>query len=406
MPVQKRLLDSAESWDFASSNTQNATHGMHTWLAAMIPPLARKLIDTTKPKALLDPFCGGGSVCVEGVLQGCRTAGVEINPLGVIVTKAKTTYIERRLLEQSLKDILSAASEYNGPDLLYPDRAKSFLVHYWYKPYMLRPLSALANAINSVDREDVRTLYQCVLSATARDVSLTYRNEIRLRRLEPDKFRAFNPKVMDRFLLRAHDSIQRVQKLPEHATATVILGSVLSLPFDCDQFTTIICSPPYGDERNGVPYFQFAKNMLYWLGWDRKDLLKRKAQTLGWVGARRDIECPDSGTLAKVIRNMGRGKRPALEAVAFYRDYFEALKEMVRVTSEKIAIVVGNRVLNKNLIDNGKITTELLERLGVRLETHHTRTLPSKRLPRLTSYGGGGIDKEHILIYDVSSKNV
>ncbi len=405
--IQSKLSEiNEEDLSFVGSDTQYATHGMHTWLAAMIPMLARFLIEKTEARSLLDPFCGGGAVCVEGILKGLPTAGVEINPLGVIVTKAKTTHIRREMLYQHLGEILQKVNNYKGPDLIYPERAKAFMIHYWFKPYMFRPLSALAYAINSIEDDNIRTFFQCVLSATARDVSLTYRNEIRLRRLEPSKMKKFNPNVLKRFLFRVKDSINRVQKLPVEAKAKIILGSALKMPFADDEFTTIICSPPYGDERNGVPYFQFAKNMLYWLGWNKEDLMKLKSQTLGWVGKRNDFKCHETPTLKQLIKTLNKNQRVVLEAMAFYSDYYKALKEMARVTSDKIVIVIGNRVLMKTLIDNGKITTELFNTIGVKCVKYYVRQLPSKRLPKLTWYGGGGIDKEHILIYDVSRKNI
>lgn len=400
LPGAKEL----EDWQFAASNTQYATHGMHTWLAAMIPALARRLIRKTQAASVIDPFCGGGAVCVESVLSGLPTTGVDINPLAAIITKAKTTFIEHEVLSKWLRWVLHLARDYRGPDPLYPDRAEEFRIKYWFKPYMLRPLSALSSAVSQINEEEIRTFFQCVLSATARDVSLTHRNEIRLRLLEPKERRKFNPNVFRQFNKRAADSIERVQSLPRESEAVIKLADTRHLPFDADSFTTLICSPPYGDERNGVPYFQFAKNMLYWLGFDKKQILESKNRTIGWVGKRTNFDLPESPLVQLYSKKM-LSERSRLELLAFHSDYFEALKEMARVTSDKMVIVIGNRVLQKNVIDNPEITTELLGSIGVGLESHYFRLLPSKRLPKLTDYGGGGIDKEHILVFDVRKKS-
>ena len=42
------------------------------------------------------------------------------------------------------------------------------------------------------------------------------------------------------------------------------------------------------------------------------------------------------------------------EAVAFYADYYDALREMARVTRNRIIIVIGNRVLNNRCWTMGK----------------------------------------------------
>src|SRR5437667_6168647 len=92
----------AGDWDFRGTNTQYSTHGMHTWLAAMIPGVAQKLISKTNARKVLDPFCGGGTVLVECVHNGVPSAGVDINPLAVIISNAKTTPISANDLHEEL----------------------------------------------------------------------------------------------------------------------------------------------------------------------------------------------------------------------------------------------------------------------------------------------------------------
>ena len=388
------------SWDFAGSDTQYATHGMHTWLAAMIPALAGRLVRLTQAKRVLDPFCGGGAVLVESALRGIPAVGIDINPLATIISRAKTTPIESSLLEETIREILKSVKDFKGPNMSF---SKIYMIHYWYKPYMMTPLSALSVAIRKIKNRSVRTFFECVFSATARDVSLTHRNEVRLRRLEPDELERFNPDVMKTFIGRARNSIRRISEIPRNADVKVLDGTVLDLPFPDDYFTTIICSPPYGDERNGVPYFQSSKNMLFWLGLSHAKILSLKSQTLGWLGKRSDLKPPPSPNLKKSLKTVIKNQRTYLEALAFYSDYFSALKEMTRVVSDKMAIVIGQRVLMNTVFDNAQITTELLRNMGVELVNHFMRQLPSKRLPKLREYGGA-IDKEHILIYDLSRK--
>ncbi|MCW3999745.1 MAG: hypothetical protein NWE93_05865 [Candidatus Bathyarchaeota archaeon] len=396
-------LHNLTEWNFNGYNTQYSTHGIHTWLAAMNPPLARKIIKLTKPKRLLDPFCGGGAVLVEGMLNHFESTGVDINPLASIISRAKTTPIEKNHLECQKNEIIHYVINHPNDYIEFP---RNSMIHFWYKPYMLKPLSALANFINSIKYDKLRNFYQCVLSATARDVSLTYRNEIRLRKLEPQELDRFTPDVIDCFTARANYSIERVSELEKNSIVKVIPANTAKmLPFQDDEFTTIICSPPYGDERNGVPYFQFSRNMLFWLKVSREEILAFKEQTLGWVGKRKDFRCPDSPTLKGLIEKVKHNKRTEMEAIAFYSDYYHALQNMARVTSDKIAIVIGQRVLLNNVFDNARITTELFSNMGIKLDACYSRKLPSKRLPKMREYGAA-IDTESILIYDLKNKKL
>jgi len=181
------------------------------------------------------------------------------------------------------------------------------------------------------------------------------------------------------------------------------------MEFESDQFKAIVCSPPYGDDRNGVGYFQFSKNMLYWLGYSSEDIKQHKKQFLGAVKSNK--KAPDSHTLNKAIESIIKhpvksNPKAVAECIAFYSDYFEALKEMVRVCSDKIAIVLGNRTLSKTPIDNGQITIELMQNLGYRLLESRNREINKKRIAVMQPgggardvSGGGLISAERTLIF-------
>lgn len=394
---QLTLQGNKVSWDFRGSDTRYCTHGMHTYLAAMIPAVANRLINetvTSDEATLFDPFSGGGSVLVEGVLKGLPVFGTDINPLAVILSKAKTTPIPKQNLVTALNQILRHIKEPMEKTLTFPENYK---IEYWFKPYMLMPLTGIKLAIDKIEEEDIKRFFQLVFSATCRDVSLTYRNEVRLRRLVPVDYERFNPNVIDTFSKRAMDSIHRLGTIPPKSKSNVQLASVLDLPYQNDAFTNIVCSPPYGDERNGIPYSQFSKNMLIWLGFKREDLLNLKKLSLG--GKPQDEIIFSSDYLEKLITQISKDTTK-FEAVSFYNDYYLGLKEMLRVTSDKIAIVIGNRTLDGKIIDNRKTTMDLMEHLGAKLYAHHYRKLPSKRLPQMGPNFGAQINQEDILVFE------
>lgn len=65
---------------------------LHTYVAAINPPLAETLIKHYVPEGetILDPFCGGGGVLVESILNGRKAIGCDVNPLGALLSKVKT----------------------------------------------------------------------------------------------------------------------------------------------------------------------------------------------------------------------------------------------------------------------------------------------------------------------------
>ena len=382
-------------WDFASQDTQYATHGIHTYVAAMIPALARKLIDTYVPAGgvVLDPFCGGGAAVVEAIRSGRPAVGRDINALAVLVSRAKSTHIEAEKIQSCGDEVLAIAGDFAGPSIRFPE---SDYVEYWFKDYMLQPLTALRLAIDGIKEPDLKNLFQALFSGTVRSVSLTHRNEVRLRRMTPLQQESFNPdvfKVFGRYVALAKE---RVPSLPPGSRAKVETGDTRRLNLRNEEADSIVCSPPYGDERNGVNYTQFSKNMLAWLGYSRQELRTSKGSTLGW--GRQERAVPPSPYLLHSLECLATNPTSLREAVAFYADYYEALREMARVTRNRITIVIGNRVLNQQVIDNAQVTVELMDAIGIQLETCHFRKLPTKRLPKMRA-AGAAIDQEAILVF-------
>jgi site-specific DNA-methyltransferase (cytosine-N4-specific) len=381
--------------NFAGVDTQYGTHAIHTYPAAMIPPLAKELIAAYIPKSgsVLDPFCGGGCVLVEALLAGRQCCGVEVNPLAVKISKAKTTYIDKVKILKQYDDIKEEALHLLDKVETALDKWTSF----WFKPYMLQPLSALRVAISKIEDEDVRTLFEVVFSATVRDVMLTYRGEIRLRKLTGRDYERFNPDVFLTFQRRAQLAIERVSSLPEGAKADVKLQDARYMKFEDEKFTSIISSPPYGDDKNSVGYFQFSKNMLAWLGVEPSAIKEHRARFLGTEKSGK--VAPPSMTLALSLEKVQeRNDKHLEEAIAFYCDYYNALTQMVRVVKDRIIIVIGNRVLSRTTFDNANITLELLRTLGVQLQHYYKRSLRKKRIADL-GVDGGGTTMEHILVF-------
>ena len=381
-------------WDFRGCNTQYSTHGMHTYVAAMIPQLARKLIECYAPPkgAVLDPFCGGGAVLVEAMRSGRAAIGRDVNELAVLISKGKTTRIDLTQTSSTAESII-ANLDFSSQLPLFDST-----IRFWFKDEHLPPLYALRQSIDrQVDLQNpMRPFFLTVFSATVRDVSLTYRNEIRLRRMTPAEIANFNVDPVDRFQKRVVQAAEAVANLPQAIETDISTGDVQSLSLGEDECSVIVCSPPYGDERNGVSYTQFSRNMLSWLGRSTEQIKASKDLTLGW--GKEERTAPRSPTLEGALNAIAEFPNSIREAIAFYADYQSALAEMVRVTSGPVIIVIGQRVLRDTIFDNGAITTELMGNIGVSLKDVFYRALPSKRLPRMRKFGAA-INREAILVF-------
>jgi hypothetical protein len=400
---QLAFFQSHDDLDFKGVDTQYSTHAIHTYVAAMVPQLAEKLVTTYVPEgeSVLDPFCGGGAVLVECVRNNRFATGSDINPLAVLLAKVKSTFVPKKELEEATSYVINLSEKGLDGSLEFPE---NYNVQYWFHPQTVNELTAIFRVIHNCETKKefpgtVLDVLKVVFSATVRDVMLTYRNEVRLRRLEPQDLKKFKPNAFNSFRQRSKLAVDRISSLPKSANSNVSCQDIRNLSYRDKEFHSIICSPPYGDERNGVSYLQFSKYMLYWLGISREVLGESRRKTLGFT---EDTSILPSATLEKAFRAISK-ITDDLSGLNFYRDYYSGLQQMVRVTRENIIIVIGNRILKQTIIENGKVTTELMASLGYRLFRRYERTLPSKRLPKLRrdeAHGfGGAIDKEDILIF-------
>ncbi|MDF2770112.1 MAG: methylase protein, partial [Nitrososphaeraceae archaeon] len=96
-----------DSWSFREidrSETSYLTHNYHRYPAKFIPQLAARLIkeNSQVEELVCDPFMGSGTTLVESIVNGRRTYGTDINPVAVLITKAKTTPINPQYLEAQI----------------------------------------------------------------------------------------------------------------------------------------------------------------------------------------------------------------------------------------------------------------------------------------------------------------
>ena len=74
-------------------------------------------------------------------------------------------------------------------------------------------------------------LYQVIFSATIRDVMLTYRGEVRLRKLQGQDLQKFSPHILEALKKRSVLTFERVNSLPVGAKADVILADTKMMPY-------------------------------------------------------------------------------------------------------------------------------------------------------------------------------
>ncbi len=372
------------SFDFKSCDTDWGVHGIHPYPAMMIYPMARRLLleYTKKGDVVVDPFMGSGTVLVESLLNERYGIGIDINPLAILLTKVKTTSTKTTVLSQYLKQILSScATKYS---LEIPN---FFNLEFWFKPKIIEDLTRLLHNLNLIDDEKIKNFYKIVFSETVRLCSNTNAGEFKLVRKKDLK--THRPNVFQVFEKISLKNIEKLQETYHNKLTTKVKiyegDTRETLPVRPSSVHLILTSPPYGDSKTTVAYGQFSRLSLQWLGYEKVNI---DNESLGG-NSRNYIENDlPSITLEKTLDYIRvKDEKRAKEVLAFYKDFYKCLQNISNVLIKKgfICFVLGNRRVAQTTIPTDRIVVELSQELNLSHITTITRSIPSKRMPRLNS---------------------
>jgi hypothetical protein len=336
-----------EALTAAQSDRETAetlTHPFHTYPARLHPATARVLVDfigadparTMTRGPLVDPFCGSGTVLVEARAGGLRAIGVDLNPLAVLVARAKTWTVpprRRHELQKVAHGIASAAiaagkaarragaeqAQLRGPAGFDPN-ARNRRLARWFAPHVRRELELIAHTIDELrasDAELADVLLACLsailykVSSRTSDTDATWVERHVARgaaaRLFAQRADLLVAGLAD--LSRQHGSPAEVHELDARK-----LGDVVPDGGACG----IVTSPPYAGTYD---YAEHQRLRFDFLG------LRHRALDEGEIGSRRAFEddAPAAyrawqAALAQTVSTIARALAPGRAAALVIGD--------------------------------------------------------------------------------------
>jgi SAM-dependent methyltransferase len=288
------------------------THRFHSYPARLHPATARRaalILADELPRGahVLDPFCGSGTVLVEGVRAGFAMSGLDASPLALLLSRAKTwrgsVAARRALVAQAcaIRDAVLAegkAARRAGFVAEEPvmrgaaARRRQEALAGWFDPHVRREVEALRAAVG--DDELLRAILSSVLVKVSRRASDS-KAEVAPRRIG----RGMAARL---FADRAAELAGGVEALwrdaPRGTPAPELrAGDARALPAPAGAFAAVLTSPPYAGTYD---YADHHGLRLAFLGLDPAALEKSE------IGSRRSFRGDAAAARAAWDADLGR----------------------------------------------------------------------------------------------------
>lgn len=402
--------DCPDYWTFGGRDRREGAHAMYHYPAMMVPQMQGAIIDVLRSaqptyRRVLDPFVGSGTTLVESMVRGLDFQGLDINPLAILVSRAKATIIPPREIEDAATRIKARIAT---------DRGRSYYVSFpnqkkWFRSSASIALSRVARAIEVEASEEIRRVFWVVLARIVRATCNSRRSTYKLH-VEP----ALNSDTVNALEQFEHQSFRVIGALSSHhqklTAATVIkgrryagdlslrVGNILdSEPgLRGEKAEIVITSPPYGDNQTTIPYGQYSYLPLQWIPTEdiasdiREALISNTHSTdtaslggsLSLALERGDHLCGNlqnyRGTLEALRGNLNAQKR--------FASFAADIRQAIRLLAERTAFggfhvwTVGERRIAGLQIPMRQMLVEMMEQENIRLIYTADRRILSKRM--------------------------
>lgn len=412
------------------------THYLFRFPAKFHPPVVAALFKrfTAPGDLVLDPFVGSGTALMEGVLLDRRCIGIDVDPVAVAVSRAKTRRYDvedvRRMggrLLGALEPLDRGAEEYER--LAFDDLSAEELVatlvreqlwvpaipnlEHWFRRYVIVDLARIHRQIvrrrgDRQSRELLLLLFGSIIrNASNADPVPVSGLEVtsHMLRLEK-KGRVVDPYALTRKTIRRGlAAVEAWSAALGDRNAPLVLeadatADVEELPPRVD---AVITSPPY---HNAVDYYRRHQLEMFWLGLthDQADRLSLLPRYIGRprIPASHPLLAepwPKNGLAAEWDREIAA---VSTQRATDFRHYMLAMSRAMRRLAERtgagapVVMVIGQSAWNGGQIPTVALFDELARPWFC---TDTTLWYPVRnRYMSYTRHNGANIDREHVVV--------
>lgn len=404
-----KKIKTDSSWAFVDKKrkeTAYITHGYHRYPAKFIPQIVSRLAQryTKKDDLIVDPFGGCGTTLVESKAMGRQSIGVDINPVAVLIAKAKKTPIKPSELEKYFLKLKNKIDSFNkNTKIKVPKHER---IDYWFKSEEKRKLAFLFSEISKIKNRKIRDFFYCGFSNILKNCSIWLQKSNK-------PTRDFNKNISDPFIVFMRQikamlkgNIDFFNLLQQRKflrkSCNMYCADARKIPTKANSVNLIVTSPPY---VTSYEYADLHQLTTLWFEY-AKDLSDFRKRFIGtYHNGIKNVVL--NSQIAEDIKQSleEKDKKTAKEVSIYFSEMNQCFKEMKRVLKKggRSCIVIGDTSLKGVDILNAEVFTEQLQNLGFKIDNIIKREIPSKNLPSIRNKKTGRFakktDKNKISIY-------
>jgi 16S rRNA G966 N2-methylase RsmD len=377
-------------YDYIGQSYASLYPNLHKYPATMLPQIGVDVLKefNAEKGRLLDPYCGSGSSFASGLEYGLTEMyGFDINPLAVLISKARFTKVDLNKLKQTYRDFRNdlfefLKGEYNIETLPHPRITN---IEYWFSKDVINALMVIKHFIDEIKNENVKNFFLIPFSETVRECSYTRNNEFKLFRMKPEDLLNFNPDAVSFYFKKWNDifllySYFYFTKLKDDVKVDIQHSRFQ--PRD-EYFDIVLTSPPYGDSRTTVAYGQFSALSNEWLGID----YARKIDGM-LMGGTKYTQNTSNSIISDYISQIDKiDKKRAQDVSAFYNDLGNSIVKTANSVRKggKSIYIVGNRTVKNVQLPTDQFIAEKFEENNFKHLITYERALSNKAMPSRNS---------------------
>ena len=378
--------------DFHGTNGKFSSHGWHPFPAKFPPQLPGLFIEelTCPGDLVLDPMMGSGTTLVESVRRDRRAAGCDIDPLAILIARAKLSPIPVvkameigfGVIESAKVKTARCRRELNKElGELFDAPTKTF-VDYWFLPETQLELMALLGEIRKIRTPKVRRFFEVAFSSTiiAKSGGVSLARD--LAHTRPHKVNGKPPPSAFTVFLRRIGGMVACGETNFRPDSNLRQASAAKTGLSANYADLIVTSPPYAN--NAIDYMRAHKFALVWFGHAVGDLSRLRSKYLGHdsVKGGKSVSSLLPQKCEDILAALGAADEKKAAALRrYFAEMSEVIQEMRRVLKRNAAavIVVGSSILRGVDVETHNCLAAIGEAAGFELAGIGVRHLDRDR---------------------------